>query len=77
MIMKVVDCHAHFEPNLLSTKSILERMDSHGIDQTFLMSAMTKPAIYNKSNLLMGIQRFILNSSILWPLAKKLDEGFQ
>ena len=74
--MKVVDCHAHFEPSLLNTKSLLERMDKHGIDQTFLMSAMTEPAIYNKSNFLMGIQRFILNSSFLWPLAKKLDEGF-
>jgi len=74
--MNVVDCHAHFEPNLLNTKSIIERMDRHGIDQTFLMSAMTEPAIYNKSNFLMGIQRFILNSSLLWPLAKKLDDGF-
>ena len=76
MKKKVIDCHSHFEPSLLDVKSIIERMNKHGIDQTYLMSAMTEPAIYNKSNYLMGIQRFILNSNLLWPLARKLDEGF-
>ena len=74
--MKIIDCHSHFEPGLLDLKSLIRRMNEHGIDQTYLMSAMTTPPIYNKSNYLMGIQRFILNSNLLWPLAKKLDDGF-
>jgi len=74
--VKVIDCHAHFEPKLLDVRSIIKRMNLHGIDQTLLMSAMTHPPIYKKSNVLMGIHRTILNSKILWPLAKKLDDGF-
>ena len=74
--MKIIDCHAYFEPGLLDEKAIINRMEKHGIDQTYLMSAMTNPPIYNKSNFLMGIQRTILNSKSLWPIAKKLDSGF-
>jgi len=74
--MKIIDCHAHYEPGLLDVKSILIRMEEYSINQTFLMSAMTTPPIYNKSSYLMGIQRFILNSNYLWPIAKKLDDSF-
>jgi predicted TIM-barrel fold metal-dependent hydrolase len=74
--MKIIDCHAHYEPGLLDVKSILKRMEKHSIDQTFLMSAMTTPPIYNKSSYLMAVQRFILNSNYFWPIAKKLDDGF-
>ena len=74
--MKVIDCHAHFEPRLLSVGAVIERMDLHGIDQTFLMSVMTRQSIYRKSNALMGIQRQVLNSRFLWFLAKRLDGGF-
>ena len=74
--MKLIDCHSHFEPSLLNIDSLITRMKEHGIHETYLMSAMTEPAIYNKSNFLMGIQRFLLNSKILWPFVKRLDQGF-
>ena len=74
--MKVIDCHAHYEPAILDGQSVINRMKRHGISETLLMSAMTTPAIYNKSNFLMGIQRIMLNSKLLWPIAKKIDDGF-
>ena len=73
--MKVIDCHAHYEPAILDGQSVINRMKRHGISETLLMSAMTTPAIYNKSNFLMGIQRIMLNSKLLWPIAKKIDDG--
>ena len=38
--MKVIDCHAHYEPAILEGQSVINRMKRHGISETLLMSAM-------------------------------------
>ena len=72
----IIDCHAHFEPEILDVPGVISRMDQHGIQKTALMSKMTTKPIYKKSDYLMGIQRFILTYKALRPIAKKLDSSF-
>ena len=71
-----IDCHAHFEPEILGTPGVICRMDLHGIQKTALMSKVTIKPIYKKSDFLKGIQRFLLNNKALRPIAQKLDESF-
>ncbi len=71
-----IDCHAHFDPKMLSLDAIIKRMDKNGINKTVLMSKMTSKPTYIKSDFLMGIQRFLLFNKFLRPIAKTLDKSF-
>ena len=71
-----IDCHAHFDPEMLSLDALIKKMDKNGIDKTILMSKMTSSPTYIKSDFLMGIQRFLLFNKYLRPIAKALDKSF-
>ena len=71
-----IDCHAHFDPEMLSLDALIKKMDNNGIDKTILMSKMTSSPTYIKSDFLMGIQRFLLYNKYLRPIAKALDKSF-
>jgi len=74
--MRVIDCHSHYEPEILDSSGILARMKNYNIDMTALMSKVTTRPIYKKSEFLMMAHRNILKNKFLRPFAKKLDDSF-
>lgn len=74
--MYIIDCHSHYEPGILDTSGILQRMKNYNINKIALMSKVTESPLYKKSDFLMSIQRNILSNKYLRPLAKILDESF-
>jgi predicted TIM-barrel fold metal-dependent hydrolase len=39
----IIDCHAHFDPQLLSAERMLAKMDAAGVDRVAVIPAMTDP----------------------------------
>ena len=74
--MHIIDCHSHYEPEILDSAGILQRMDNYKINMIALMSKITENPLYKKSNFLMSIQRNIISNKYSRPLAKILDESF-
>jgi len=70
--MRVIDCHSHYEPEILDSSGILARMKNYNIDMTALMSKVTTRPIYKKSEFLMMAHRNILKNKFLRPFAKNL-----
>ena len=62
--MLVIDCHSHYEPEILDSSGILARMKNYNIDMTALMSKVTTRPIYKKSEFLMMAHRNILKNNV-------------
>ena len=67
--MEIIDCHAHYDPRLMSAEQMIENMDQIGISKTVLIPYLTDPPEEEKPYSLMAIQRFMFNSNFLRPLA--------
>jgi predicted TIM-barrel fold metal-dependent hydrolase len=51
----VIDCHMHYEPEIFPLERMLASMESHGIEQTALISTMVEPfSLESKSKALAG-----------------------
>ena len=74
--MKIIDSHAHFEPQILDLPALLFRMKQHGIGMTALMAAITLDPIYKKPEFLMSIQRLMMQTPGLWSVARCVDRWF-
>jgi len=65
----VIDCHAHYEPRILSLEKLIKNMDEAGIKKTVLIPLLTDPPETMKSDFLMAVQRFMMYSTLLRPIA--------
>ena len=65
----IIDCHAHFEPRLLSEEKLISNMDEAGVEKTVLIPRLTDPPESQKSDFVMAVQRIMFYVSWLRPLA--------
>lgn len=72
----IIDCHAHLESRMLDVDQLVQKMDRHGIDRVVLMAKITENIEPEKSAVLLGIQRAMMNSSVLRPGAALVSTTF-
>lgn len=53
----ILDCHAHFDPRLLSVDRVLAKMDAAGVDRVALIPAMNDPLPETPERLLAVMRR--------------------
>ncbi|MCB9797854.1 MAG: hypothetical protein H6741_34675 [Alphaproteobacteria bacterium] len=63
----IIDCHAHYDPQLLDLATMLARMDEAGVQRVALIPALNEP-IHATPELLLSTMRTLMNSP-LRPLA--------
>lgn len=71
-----VDCHAHLDTRVLNLSQLVRKMDQHGIDRVALMARITETVEPDKSAALLTIQRVMMNSPLLRPVAAFFSSTF-
>src|SRR4051812_46346876 len=72
----IIDCHAHLDTRALSLEKLLAKMNEHEITRAALMAKITENVEPEKSTLLLGIQREMMNSDIFRPVAAAASQTF-
>lgn len=72
----IIDCHAHLDERLLTIDNLVRKMDEQGIERVALISRMTETVEPAKSEFLLGVQRNMMNSSLLRPAAAAVSQTF-
>jgi uncharacterized protein len=57
----IIDCHAHFDPRILSPERILAKMDAAGVDRIAMIPAMNDPLPETPERLL-SVMRYLSGS---------------
>lgn len=71
----IIDCHAHYEPRILDAEGLVKKMDCAGVDKSVLIPLLTDPPETKKADLLINIQRFMLNTTFFWPIAASITKS--
>lgn len=71
----IIDCHAHYEPRILDAEGLVKKMNCAGVDKSVLIPLLTDPPETKKSDILIAIQRFMLNTELLWPIAASITKS--
>ncbi|MEM1415825.1 MAG: amidohydrolase family protein [Myxococcota bacterium] len=72
--MKVIDCHAHFEPRLLDAAAAVRKMDEVGVDQVVLIPSMN--GIFESSpEALLTVMREAMRRPLTRPLAEAVHRA--
>lgn len=72
----IVDCHAHLDTRVLGLDELARAMDEHGIARLVLMARITETVEPDKSPTLLALQRIMMDSSVLRPLAATVSTTF-
>lgn len=72
----IIDCHAHLDTRMLEVDQLVRKMDEHGIARVVLMARITENVEPEKSAMLLAIQRTMMNSSALRPVAALTSTTF-
>lgn len=67
--MKVIDCHAHFEPRMLELDRVIEKMDDAGVDRIVFIPALNDPLPHTPERLL-AVMRTLMRHRITRPLSE-------
>lgn len=67
--MKIVDCHAHFDPRMLEASRVIAKMDEHGIDRIVMIPTMNDPLPSTPAGLL-WLARQLMQRGVTRPLAE-------
>jgi predicted TIM-barrel fold metal-dependent hydrolase len=59
----IIDCHAHFDPRLLTAESILAKMDAAGVDRIAIIPAMNDPIPATPERLLAAMRKLSGNAA--------------
>ncbi len=66
----IIDCHAHFDPRMLSLPDLVTKMDGAGVDRVALIPAMVDP-LNETPEALLAILRRVMDSKAR-PLAERI-----
>lgn len=72
----IIDCHAHLDARVLDVDRLAAKMDEHGIDRVVLMARITENVEPEKSATLLAVQRQMMDSSLLRPVAALVSTTF-
>ncbi|NUP10142.1 MAG: amidohydrolase [Polyangiaceae bacterium] len=67
----VVDMHAHFEPRMLSTQRMLEKLDEAGVERVVLIPSMNDPLPETPERLL-AFARKLARSAVTRPIVEAI-----
>ncbi|MBI4541802.1 MAG: amidohydrolase [Gemmatimonadetes bacterium] len=72
----IIDCHAHLDERALALKTLVRKMDEEGITRVVLMARITETLEPEKSAMLLAVQRTVMNSTALRPIAALTSTSF-
>jgi uncharacterized protein len=72
--MLVIDCHAHFEPRMLGTSALLDKLDAAGVDRVALIPCMNDP-LPSTPEALLSLMRAICRRDALRGLAERVHRA--
>src|SRR5262245_33503180 len=72
----IIDCHAHLDVRSLPVAQLIAKMDAHGITRAVLIARITEAVEPEKSATLLAIQRRLMNSDALRPVAHAASHTF-
>lgn len=70
----IIDCHAHFEPRMLQTADVLEKMTRAGVDRVVLIPAMNDPLPHTPERML-ALARTLMSRRSTRPIAELLHRA--
>lgn len=73
---QIIDCHAHLETRTLDVPSMLRKMDAQGIHRAVLIARITEETEPAKSGILLSLQRWMMTSDTLRPVAQMVSRTF-
>ena len=66
MAHPVIDCHAHFDPRILGTNRVIQKMDDAGVDKVVFIPAMNDPLPPTPEALLDTLRVLMRRRSTRW-----------
>lgn len=65
----IIDCHAHFEPRMLSLEGVIEKMGHAGVDRIVFIPALNDPLPHTPERLLAAM-RVVMKRGMTRPLGE-------
>ena len=72
----IIDCHAHLDVRSLEIEDMVKKMDEEGIGRVALMARVNEEVEPKKPQFLLMVQRNMMNSSLLRPVAAAVSLTF-